>query len=147
MLKIKRPVGATTMQEKINKRLLVLYVFIMVLFCVLVGRLFYMQVIKGGDYTARSESNIYRTITLPARRGTIYDCNGNVLASSEPYMSIQVYPNEVEDAEALAENLSELFSRDDIFEAEQSARETIAHSTLSDTIDDVNKKLAAEKEA
>ena len=62
-------------------------------------------------------------------------------------MSIQVYPNEVEDAEALAENLSELFSRDDIFEAEQSARETIAHSTLSDTIDDVNKKLAAEKEA
>ena len=147
MLKIKRPVGATTMQEKINKRLLVLYVFIIILFCILVGRLFFMQVIKGGDYTERSESNIYRTITLPARRGTIYDRNGNVLASSEPYMSIQVYPNEVEDAEELSENLAELFSRDDIFEAEQAARETIAHSTLSDTIENVNKQLEAEKAA
>lgn len=147
MLKIKRPVGATTMQEKINKRLLVLYVFIIILFCILVGRLFFMQVIKGGDYTERSESNIYRTITLPARRGTIYDRNGNVLASSEPYMSIQVYPNEVEDAEELSENLAELFSRDDIFEAEQAARETIAHSTLSETIENVNKQLEAEKAA
>ena len=131
MLKMKGPAGATAAQEKINKRLMVIYLVIILLFVILVGRLFFMQVIKGGDYTARSESNIYRTITLPARRGTIYDRNGNVLASSQPYMSIQVYPNEVEDAEALAENLSELFSRDDIFETEQSARETIAHSTLS----------------
>lgn len=145
MLKSKRPVGATVVQQKINKRLLVLYVFIFILFCVLIGRLFYMQVIKGGDYAARSESNIYRTITLPARRGTIYDSNGNVLASSEPYMSIQVYPNEVNDAEVLAKNLAELFSRDDILEAEQAARETIAHSTLSDTIENVNKQLQTQK--
>mgnify|MGYP006969179369 CR=1 FL=1 len=34
MLKFKRPVGATTAQEKINKRLLVIYAFIFVLFCV-----------------------------------------------------------------------------------------------------------------
>lgn len=145
MLKMKGPAGATAAQEKINKRLMVIYLVIILLFVILVGRLFFMQVIKGGDYTARSESNIYRTITLPARRGTIYDRNGNVLASSQPYMSIQVYPNEVEDAEALAENLSELFSRDDIFEAEQSARETIAHSTLSETIDEVNREIEAQK--
>lgn len=147
MLNLKRPVGATTAQEKINKRLLVLYVFIFILFCVLVGRLFYMQVIKGGDYTERSESNIYRTITLPARRGTIYDANGNVLASSQPYMSVQVYPNEVEDAEVLAKNLAKLFNRDDIIESEQAARETIAHSTLMETIESVNAQLDAAKAA
>ncbi|MBQ1251991.1 MAG: hypothetical protein IIY02_03645 [Firmicutes bacterium] len=151
MLKFKRPVGATTAQEKINKRLLVIYAFIFVLFCVLVGRLFIMQVVQGGDYTERADSNIYRTIALPARRGTIYDMNGNVLASSQPYMSIEVYPSEVEDPEALAENLAELFSRDDIFEAEQAAREVLAQSTLSDSIDKVNKEMIekekAEKEA
>lgn len=147
MLKMKRPVGATTAQEKINKRLLVIYVFIFILFCVLVGRLFFMQVIKGGDYAERSDSNIYRTITLPARRGTIYDMNGNVLASSQPYMSVEVYPNEVEDVDALAENLAELFSRDDIFEAEQSAREVLSQSTLSDTIENVNKELDEEEKA
>ena len=147
MLKVKRPIGATAAQEKINKRLLVIYVFIFILFCILVGRLFFMQVIKGGDYSERSDSNIYRTITLPARRGTIYDMNGNVLASSQPYMSIEVYPNEVEDPEVLAENLAELFSRDDIFAAEQAAREVLAESTLSETIDRVNKEMEEEEQA
>ena len=147
MLKFKRPVGASNAQEKVNKRLLVIYLLIFVLFCVLIGRLFFMQVIKGGEYAERSESNIYRTINLPARRGTIYDSLGNVLASSQPYMSVQVYPNEVEDAEVLAENLAELFSREDILLAEQEARETIAHSTLSETIEDVNKQLKEEQKA
>lgn len=147
MLKFNRPVGATAAQEKVNKRLLVIYILIFVLFCVLVGRLFYMQVIKGGDYAERSESNIYRTITLPARRGTIYDRNGNILASSQPYMSVQVYPNEVDDSEELAKNLAELFSREDILLAEEKARENIAHSTLSDTIANVNEQLEAARKA
>lgn len=145
MMNVKPPKTASAAHEKINKRLLVVYAAIIVLFCVLAGRLFFMQVIKGGSYEERSESNIYRTITLPARRGTIYDCNGNVLASSQPYMSVQVYPNEVEDAEALAKNLARLFSRDDIIEAEQEARENIAHSTLSETIENVNREIEQEQ--
>lgn len=147
MLKFNRPVGATAAQEKVNKRLRVIYILIFVFFLVLVGRLFYMQVIKGGDYSERSESNIYRTITLPARRGTIYDRNGNILASSQPYMSVQIYPNEVEDAEELAKNLADLFSREDILLAEESARENIAHSTLSETISNVNAQLEAARKA
>lgn len=144
MIKFNRPDrGAVTAHEKMNKRLLVVYMFIILLFIVLIGRLFYLQVIKGSDYAERAESNIYRTITLPARRGTIYDANGNVLASSEPYMSIEVYPDEVDDMKVLAKNLAALFSRDDIYEAEQSARETIATSSLSDTIEAVNKELNA----
>ena len=131
MIKLKRPQGATVAQEKINKRLLVIYLFIIVLFVILVGRLFFMQVVKGQEYVSRSDSNIYRTITLPARRGTIYDRNGNVLASSQPYMSVQVYPNEVEDLDALADQLAKLFSSDEVFEAEQSARKNIAQSSLS----------------
>jgi penicillin-binding protein 2 len=135
MIKFNRPQAAGTAREKMNKRLLVIYLFILLLFLILICRLFYLQVIKGNDYAERAESNIYRTITLPARRGTIYDINSNVLASSEPYMSISVYPDEVDDIDTLAENLAELFSRDDIFMAEQEARETIAKSTLSDAIE------------
>lgn len=142
MIEFKRPKGGNAAQEKINKRLTVIYAIILVLFFVLIGRLFTLQVIQGGSYKERSESNIYRTINLPARRGTIYDANGNVLASSQPYMSIDVYPDEVEDAEVLAENLAELFSEDSIFEAEQAAREVLAQSTLSDTIQEVNREIA-----
>ncbi len=145
MIKLKRPQGATVAQEKINKRLLVIYLFIIVLFVILVGRLFFMQVVKGQEYVSRSDSNIYRTITLPARRGTIYDRNGNVLASSQPYMSVQVYPNEVEDLDALADQLAKLFSSDEVFEAEQSARKNIAQSSLSETIANVSKQVQEQK--
>lgn len=144
MIKFNRPQAAGTAREKMNKRLLVIYMFIILLFLILIGRLFYLQVIKGNDYAERAESNIYRTITLPARRGTIYDLNGNVLASSEPYMSISVYPDEVDDIDTLAANLAALFSRDDIFTAEQEARETIAKSSLSDTIEAYNEAAVDE---
>ena len=146
MKKFNRPSGtAVTAHEKMNRRLMVVYMFIILLFLVLIGRLFYLQIIKGSDYAERAASNIYRTISLPARRGTIYDANGNVLASSEPYMSVEVYLDEVDDTKALAANLAALFSRDDIYQAEENARKTIATSTLSDTIEAVNKELDAKK--
>lgn len=46
----------------------------------LFGKLFYLQIIKGGAYLARSESNYLRTINIPAARGIIYDRNGKELA-------------------------------------------------------------------
>ncbi len=147
MLKPKQPKGSTIAQGKINRRLLVIYFFIIALFVILVGRLFFMQVVQGKDYETLSDSNIYRTITLPARRGTIYDRNGNVLASSQPYMSVKVYLNEVEeeDREALAENLAALFGSDEIFEAEQAAREQMTQSSLDETIKETSRQVQQAK--
>ena len=119
-------------QQVINKRLFIIYILVFVVFAVLIGRLFYMQIIQGEAYSERAENNITRTVELEARRGVIYDRNGNVLASSEPYMSVNVYMDEVEDREALAEALAELFNREDIYTAEEEARAATAVSSLSE---------------
>ena len=121
-------------QQVINKRLFIIYILVFVVFAVLIGRLFYMQIIQGEAYSERAENNITRTVELEARRGVIYDRNGNVLASSEPYMSVNVYMDEVEDREALAEALAELFNREDIYTAEEEARAATAVSSLSEEI-------------
>ncbi|MEE0776584.1 MAG: penicillin-binding transpeptidase domain-containing protein [Bacillota bacterium] len=134
-------------QQTINKRLLVVYVMVFAVFAVLIGRLFYMQIIKGEAYTARAENNITRTVELEARRGVIYDKNGNILASSKPYMSTNVYLDEVEDRDALAQALADLFNRDDIHLAEEEARAATAVSSLSSEIEANAQKVAAAKEA
>ena len=129
-------------QQVINKRLFIIYILVFVVFAVLIGRLFYMQIIQGEAYSERAENNITRTVELEARRGVIYDRNGNVLASSEPYMSVNVYMDEVEDREALAEALAELFNREDIYTAEEEARAATAVSSLSEEIESNAQKLA-----
>ncbi|MGB9589667.1 MAG: penicillin-binding transpeptidase domain-containing protein [candidate division WOR-3 bacterium] len=47
-------------------------------------RVFYMQVIKSGEFSGQAETNYLRRIPIPPIRGRILDRNGVVLASWEP---------------------------------------------------------------
>lgn len=117
-----------------NNRMRFLLIFVMGVFLLLIGRLFVLQVIKGADYFASAENNKYRVISIPARRGNIYDTNNTLLASSESQMNVQVYLEEVEDKEALATALSALFSRQDILEAVAAEEASVAENSLDETI-------------
>lgn len=120
-----------------DNRLRFLYIFVIAVFILLIGRLFILQVVKGADYYASSESNKYRVISIPARRGNIYDTNNKVLASSESYMNVQVYLEEVEDKQALATALADLFEREDIVAAVAAAKVAIAENSLDEKIQSI----------
>ncbi len=54
---------------------------IMILFSfILVGRIFYLQIIMGDEYQSDHTLNIIKTRSITATRGSIYDRNGNLLA-------------------------------------------------------------------
>ncbi|WP_119155463.1 peptidoglycan D,D-transpeptidase FtsI family protein [Caldimonas tepidiphila] len=70
------------------------------MFCVLLGRAFYVQVF-GNDFFQRQGENRYaRTLELQANRGRIVDRNGLLLASSVPATSIWAIPKEMGEVEA-----------------------------------------------
>lgn len=75
-------------------------------------RLVYMQVVKADDWAAAAESIRTRELTLSPRRGTIYDREGEVLAASVPATTVYANPREVEDPQAVARRLVELFGGD-----------------------------------
>ncbi len=133
--------------QAVNRRLLVLYIFIIVVFVLLIGRLFMLQVVEGSEYAETADNNIDRVVNIEARRGVIYDANGNILASSEPFMSVNVYLNEVEDKEELSKNLADLFNREDIYEAEEEARAVIGESSISEAIAENTRKLKEQEAA
>ena len=57
-----------------------------------VTRLVQVQVVNAGEYANRGEAQRARTITLPARRGRLYDRQGDVLATSVDAATIYADP-------------------------------------------------------
>lgn len=73
-----------------GNRLAVIIIFQVVLVLVLLGRLFFLQVIDQKKYAGLSDRNRIRVTLKPALRGSIKDRNGVILAQSVPYHNARV---------------------------------------------------------
>lgn len=75
----------------------ILYAYLSVsflLFLLMAGRLFFLQIIKGDYYRGLSSQNHIRVVIKPAPRGLISDRNGVVLADSRPSFIVTAVPSE-----------------------------------------------------
>ena len=70
-------------------------------------RLVYLQVIVADEYSADAQAARTSYLTIEPRRGTIYDRNGVVLATSVDATTIYVDPTEVTDANMTAQLLAD----------------------------------------
>ncbi len=57
---------------------------------VLIHRLYNLQIVNGEDYLNTFTYRIQKNVELPARRGTIYDCNGVPLAYDKLAYTISI---------------------------------------------------------
>lgn len=96
----------------IQKRLLVLILLITFIFCALISRLFYIQVINAENLLKKGESQWVRDLPLNAKRGTIYDRNGVALAVSYTSYNIYVRAVSVKDATSVTKALVEVLDVD-----------------------------------
>lgn len=78
----------------------------MVLFALVVARLLWLQVIDAPNLSAKAQSLHTTNVTLTAKRGTIYDRNGNVLATSVECRTIYCNPKEVTNKTTCAQELA-----------------------------------------
>ena len=82
------------------------------LWVILWCRAFYVQLILGPDLETMAERQHSYTELVEARRGNIYDRNGQVLARSVECRSVYANPREVADAGAAAAALAPLLNED-----------------------------------
>lgn len=80
----------------------------LVLFAVLMLRLWYLQVLDGDSYLAKANSNQLRDVTLAAPRGQIVDRGGRVLVDSRPSNAIVVQPGRLPSAGTRERDLTAL---------------------------------------
>ena len=77
-------------QKILSSRLVVLIIVFCLTSSALVGRLFYLQIVKGEDYLNNHELQIRKTKDIQATRGNIFDRNGELIAYNELAYSVTI---------------------------------------------------------
>ncbi len=80
-------------RKEINTRSIVVLLVLTFLFLINVGSLVNVQLIKNDTFKTYAEKNQLEDKAISARRGTIYDCNMNVLAQSASVWRVYINPN------------------------------------------------------
>ncbi len=86
--------------------------FILFIFLIITGRIFYLQVIKGSIYETMALNNRQRIIPIPAERGLIFDRNGLSLVKNIPNFYLAIIPQDLprtkQERAAVVNRLAEL---------------------------------------
>ncbi len=84
----------------VHSRLFILVLTYIVLFSILIIRLFYLQIVSGESYDKQATTRNNKVRSLKSARGQIYDCKGKLLAGNE-----QSYAVTLEDTGDLKDNI------------------------------------------
>ena len=77
----------------LKSRSVLLALFSVILALTLVGRLYYLQILRGEDYAQSFEESVTRTVSIPAARGRILDRNGIVIADTVASHNVTIVDN------------------------------------------------------
>lgn len=98
--------------SNLQKRFVAIIVITCTLFVALLGRVFYLQLIKNQHLQLLAAEQWLRDLPLSSKRGEIYDQNGVSLATTITTYDIYVRARNVKQPDALARELSTLLSTD-----------------------------------
>jgi penicillin-binding protein 2 len=77
-----------------------------ILFIFIVSRLWYLQVIKGDDFSQLAKNNRIRIRRVPASRGMILDRNGRILVDNRPSFQVALVPEDIDDVDGVVSRMA-----------------------------------------
>lgn len=93
------------------ERIYIIVILLVAFWSVLEYRLYHLQISNHDYYKARSDKQVEREVPLKADRGSIFDRNGERLATNLERFNIGIRPDSVVNKEQLAKTFSSLFGR------------------------------------
>lgn len=94
-----------SLKRDIVWRVAIIYIGVLLFSLAIVGRIIYLQFVKGNELAAKAETLTLKEFIIQPNRGDIYASDNRLLASSIPFYEIRMDPN----SNALS---AELFNRD-----------------------------------
>jgi penicillin-binding protein 2 len=91
----KRPTWRRSDQIFLTRRMLLMKGTIAAGFVALISRLGYMQIIRGGEYSAETRDYTEKWFRTKASRGLIFDRQGRMLAENRRVWEVRVVPSEL----------------------------------------------------
>ncbi|MCI9435174.1 MAG: stage V sporulation protein D [Bacilli bacterium] len=93
-----------------HKRIKIILVVIILLFILIIGKIFYIQVFSYNKLNDYANDLWSRNLPIEANRGIIYDRNGVVIADNITTTSLVLIPNQIEDKEKTTKALAEILN-------------------------------------
>lgn len=123
-----------------RKRLLIVVIAFFTLLTIITVKLVSIMTMQADDYGYRARAVQERERSIKAKRGSIYDRNGVVLAGNQAVCSISVIHNQIEDPETVIRVLSEKLEL-----PEEDVRRRVEKRSVREKIkSNVDKELADE---
>lgn len=92
----------------LSRRTIFIILVNLLAFVVIVGRLYYLQVVQADKYRTMSDENRISTRFLVPPRGTIYDRNGKIIAKNEQNFQALLIAEQAPDIETTLENFKKI---------------------------------------
>ena len=96
--------------RNIHNRIKIVGFFIIILFILIIFKVFYIQVISYGKLNKLASSLWNRNLPVEANRGKIYDTNGVVLADNKTTVSLVLVPNQIKNKKVVAKELANILN-------------------------------------
>jgi penicillin-binding protein 2 len=100
----------TADSEWYKQRIIGAIVCVLAVFAVLLIRLFFLQVLKGEEYSRLSENNSIRLQAIDAPRGMIFDRSGKLMVDNRPSFDVSIIPKDARPLAPTLDKLSKLLS-------------------------------------
>lgn len=136
----------STFRKGLASRVLIIGIIIAALLTADIGRLFYIQIVKGEEYADKAESQQMSDTEIEAMRGTIYDSEGNVLAQSATVWTVFLDPSNITDSNRskIVDYLAGVFGYDDEKKAELYEKSTKSESQYQKVEENVENRVKEE---
>ena len=106
-------------RSKVNLRLTVLSIFVLAGWLLIMGKLFWLQVVNHENIQLVRNTLYNQEIVLLAERGTIRDRNGIALTMNLPHYDLGAHPPVIENPELMAKVFSETFGKSSAYYMEK----------------------------
>lgn len=139
---------AQEIKKDLYKRVSALLIIIALLFSLDAFRVFYIEIIKGDEYSAKAESQQLSDTEIPAIRGTILDSDGNVLAQSATVWDVFLDPGNITDKTRpiIVDNLARILKLDEEGKAEllEKSKKDTRYVVIAEKVEnDVKEEISA----
>jgi penicillin-binding protein 2 len=103
----------TEVDPQFRRRTELLAALAAAVFLLLIGRLFFLQIVQGDRFTYLSENNRIRLKKIPGTRGMVFDRRGQLLVDSRPSFDLLFVPEDAVDPEATLRSLARFLGQDE----------------------------------
>lgn len=136
----KREYGRLRADSGQHRRILIMALCLGILaFVPVVLQLYDLMITQYDYYLTKAQNNQTRTTAVSPDRGTIYDCNMNILATSRSVETVYLNPRQLRqsgiDMEKLCETLGEMLGKDPAWILEQSEDTAYRYKQIASNVD------------